>query len=110
MFEGVTKIIFCFKARLDLHYITSRILLYALNISLKTACPSFIHSWILKGPNTISVYFSKQDPAARRRAALEESLRWHEFNFELDAEMQWIKEHMPLATSTVSSLAFLIII
>ncbi|XP_042865885.1 spectrin beta chain, non-erythrocytic 5-like isoform X7 [Penaeus japonicus] len=42
-----------------------------------------------------------KDPAARRRAALEESLRWHEFNFELDAEMQWIKEHMPLATSTV---------
>lgn len=43
-----------------------------------------------------------QDPAARRRAALEESLRWHEFNFEVDAEMQWIKEHMALATSTVS--------
>ncbi|XP_069954037.1 spectrin beta chain, non-erythrocytic 5 isoform X2 [Cherax quadricarinatus] len=42
-----------------------------------------------------------KDPAARRRAALEESLRWHEFNFELDAEMQWIKEHMPLATSKV---------
>lgn len=45
-----------------------------------------------------------QDPAARRRAALEESLRWHEFNFEVDAEMQWIKEHMALATSTVSFL------
>ncbi|XP_063863705.1 spectrin alpha chain-like isoform X25 [Scylla paramamosain] len=42
-----------------------------------------------------------KDPAARRRAALEESLRWHEFNFEVDAEMQWIKEHMALATSTV---------
>ncbi|XP_045137790.1 spectrin beta chain, non-erythrocytic 1-like isoform X9 [Portunus trituberculatus] len=42
-----------------------------------------------------------KDPAARRRAALEESLRWHEFNFEVDAEMQWIKEHMTLATSTV---------
>lgn len=42
-----------------------------------------------------------KEPASRRRAALEESLRWHEFNFELDAEMQWIKEHMPQATSTV---------
>ncbi|KAK4313156.1 hypothetical protein Pmani_015473 [Petrolisthes manimaculis] len=42
-----------------------------------------------------------KDPAARRRAALEESLRGHEFNFELDAEMQWIKEHMPLATSAI---------
>lgn len=47
-----------------------------------------------------------KEPAARRRAALEESLRGHEFNFELDAEMQWIKEHMPLATSSVSSTAF----
>ncbi|XP_071547281.1 spectrin beta chain, non-erythrocytic 5 isoform X4 [Panulirus ornatus] len=42
-----------------------------------------------------------KEPAARRRAALEESLRWHEFNFELDAEMQWIKEHVPMATSKV---------
>lgn len=47
-----------------------------------------------------------KDPAAKRRAALEESLRWHEFNFELDAEMQWIKEHMPLATSKVGTLIY----
>lgn len=47
-----------------------------------------------------------QEPAARRRAALEESLRWHEFNFELDAEMQWIKEHMPMATSKVHIFIF----
>ncbi|XP_066955513.1 spectrin beta chain, non-erythrocytic 5 isoform X7 [Macrobrachium rosenbergii] len=57
---------------------------------------------IRKSCNRARSRFDKlKAPAARRRAALEESLRWHEFNFELDAEMQWINEHMPLATSTV---------
>lgn len=31
---------------------------------------------------------------------MEESLRFHKFGFELDAELQWIKDHIPLATST----------
>lgn len=40
-----------------------------------------------------------QEPARKRREALEESLRFHKFVFELDAEQQWIKEHLPLAAS-----------
>lgn len=38
-------------------------------------------------------------PAKARHAALEEALRFYKFGFEIDTEMQWIKEHMPLATS-----------
>ncbi|XP_058824690.1 spectrin beta chain, non-erythrocytic 1 isoform X6 [Topomyia yanbarensis] len=40
-------------------------------------------------------------PAAKRREALEESLRFHKFVFELDAELQWINEHLPAASSEV---------
>lgn len=31
---------------------------------------------------------------------MEESLRFHKFGFELDAELQWINDHLPLASST----------
>ncbi|XP_065083239.1 spectrin beta chain, non-erythrocytic 1 isoform X3 [Ochlerotatus camptorhynchus] len=40
-------------------------------------------------------------PAAKRRDALDESLRFHKFVFELDAELQWINEHLPAASSEV---------
>lgn len=30
---------------------------------------------------------------------LEESLRFHKFGFELDAELQWVREHKPLVSS-----------
>lgn len=40
-----------------------------------------------------------REPALKRREALEESLRFHKFVFELDTEQQWIKEHLPLAAS-----------
>ncbi|KAL1131759.1 hypothetical protein AAG570_011372 [Ranatra chinensis] len=40
-----------------------------------------------------------QEPARRRRDALEESLRFHKFNFEIDTEIGWIREHLPLASS-----------
>lgn len=40
-----------------------------------------------------------KEPVDRRREALEESLRFHNFVFELDAELQWINEHMPAANS-----------
>ncbi|XP_012141419.2 spectrin beta chain, non-erythrocytic 5 kst isoform X2 [Megachile rotundata] len=43
---------------------------------------------------------SLKEPAKRRREALEESLRFHKFGFELDAELQWIKDHLPQASST----------
>ncbi|KAJ8972184.1 hypothetical protein NQ314_000314 [Rhamnusium bicolor] len=39
------------------------------------------------------------NPAQLRREALEEALKFYEFSFELDAELQWIKEHLPLASS-----------
>ncbi|KAK6641322.1 hypothetical protein RUM44_013031 [Polyplax serrata] len=42
-----------------------------------------------------------KEPAKRRRATLEESLKFHKFGFELDAELQWVNEHKPLATSDV---------
>ncbi|XP_076029013.1 spectrin beta chain, non-erythrocytic 5 kst isoform X3 [Oratosquilla oratoria] len=42
-----------------------------------------------------------KDPVALRRARLEESLRYHEFLFEVEAERQWIKEHLPAAKSEV---------
>lgn len=38
-------------------------------------------------------------PAKARRAGLEEGLKFHKFGFEIDAELQWIKEHLPLADS-----------
>lgn len=38
-------------------------------------------------------------PARIRREALEEALRFHKFVFELDAELQWINEHLPAASS-----------
>lgn len=40
-----------------------------------------------------------KDPVDKRREALEESLRFHKFVFELDAELQWINEHLPAASS-----------
>ena len=39
-------------------------------------------------------------PVANRRRKLEDSLKLHQFNFDADSEMQWIKEHTPVATST----------
>ncbi|XP_046630760.1 spectrin beta chain, non-erythrocytic 1-like isoform X4 [Daphnia pulicaria] len=40
-----------------------------------------------------------KDPLKRRRSKLEESLRFHTFNFEMDNELQWIKEREPAARS-----------
>ncbi|KAK7865818.1 hypothetical protein R5R35_001276 [Gryllus longicercus] len=45
-------------------------------------------------------FVALKEPVQKRREALEESLRFHKFGFELDAEKQWIREHMPLASST----------
>ncbi|XP_026666604.1 spectrin beta chain, non-erythrocytic 5 isoform X2 [Ceratina calcarata] len=56
---------------------------------------------ILKSSQTTQRKFrSLKEPAKRRRDALEESLRFHKFGFELDAELQWIKDHLPQASST----------
>lgn len=39
-------------------------------------------------------------PAANRRKKLEEALRYYDFTFEIDAQMQWIKERLTAATSS----------
>ena len=55
-------------------------------------------SWL-----TFKCIFSRfnalKDPMKNRRQKLEDSLRWHQLNFDADNELQWIKEHMPGATS-----------
>ncbi|XP_050313156.1 spectrin beta chain, non-erythrocytic 1 isoform X2 [Anthonomus grandis grandis] len=38
-------------------------------------------------------------PAKSRHEALQEALKFYKFGFQIDSEMQWIKEHMPQATS-----------
>ncbi|KAL7032834.1 hypothetical protein ACKWTF_007407 [Chironomus riparius] len=40
-----------------------------------------------------------KDPIANRRSALDESLKLHKFIFEVETELQWINERLPLATS-----------
>ncbi|CRK98513.1 CLUMA_CG011869, isoform A [Clunio marinus] len=40
-----------------------------------------------------------KDPVEKRRAALDESLKFHKFNFEVDSELQWINERLPAASS-----------
>ena len=47
----------------------------------------------------MSRFQSLKEPSKRRREALEESLRFHKFGFELDAELQWINDHLPQASS-----------
>ena len=41
-----------------------------------------------------------QSPMRGRRERLEDSLRWHQLQFDADSELQWIKEHRPAAAST----------
>lgn len=40
-----------------------------------------------------------KEPVGKRGAALEESLKYHKYVFELDAELQWINDHLPAASS-----------
>ena len=49
---------------------------------------------------SICRFESLKAPVADRRRKLEDSLKLHQFNFDADGEMQWIKEHTPAATST----------
>ena len=41
-----------------------------------------------------------QEPMASRGRKLEDSLRLHQFNFDANSELQWIREYMPAATAT----------
>ncbi|XP_076359799.1 spectrin beta chain, non-erythrocytic 5 kst [Tachypleus tridentatus] len=55
---------------------------------------------ILKAAKAVSERSSSLEaPAAERRHQLEESLKFHQFNFDVDAEMQWIRDHLPAASS-----------
>jgi spectrin beta len=36
----------------------------------------------------------------KRRQKLQDSQKWHQFNFDANSEQQWINEHRPAATST----------
>ncbi|XP_022241663.1 spectrin beta chain, non-erythrocytic 1-like [Limulus polyphemus] len=55
---------------------------------------------ILKAAKAVSDRSSSLEvPAAERRHQLEESLKFHQFNFDVDAEMQWIRDHLPAASS-----------
>nr|XP_002732400.1 PREDICTED: spectrin beta chain, non-erythrocytic 5-like [Saccoglossus kowalevskii] len=45
-------------------------------------------------------YDNLKDPAAKRKAQLEDSLKLQQFYHDIDAENQWVKEHIPYASST----------
>ncbi|XP_065202026.1 spectrin beta chain, non-erythrocytic 1 isoform X3 [Planococcus citri] len=42
-----------------------------------------------------------KEPLKLRQEALQEALRFHKFGFELETELGWIREHLPLASSEV---------
>ncbi|KAM7288321.1 spectrin beta chain, non-erythrocytic 1 [Ixodes scapularis] len=55
---------------------------------------------ILKATRTLNDRFGRlREPAEERRRQLEESLKLHQFNFDVDTEKQWITEHLPAASS-----------
>ena len=37
---------------------------------------------------------------AERKQRLQESLQWHQFAFDAESELQWIKDYLPAAAST----------
>lgn len=41
-----------------------------------------------------------KDPMSKRRRKLEDSLKWHQFIFDANSELNWIQEHAPAATAT----------
>lgn len=51
---------------------------------------------IVKSAKQVSErYEHLKEPLSRRKALLAESLKLHEFDFEVDAEIAWIREHEP---------------
>lgn len=49
--------------------------------------------------NLQNQFKSLGNPVEKRRAALDESLKFHKFLFEIDTELQWIDERLSVATS-----------
>ena len=61
----------------------------------------FDSAGILKAVKDFDKRFNAlKDPMGKRRQKLEASLRWHQYNFDANNELQWINEHVPGATST----------
>ena len=57
--------------------------------------------WMTSNSKWACVRFTAlKGPMANRRQRLEDSLRWHQYNFDSNTELQWIEEHMLAATST----------
>uniref|UniRef100_A0A2H8TMG3 Spectrin beta chain, brain 4 n=1 Tax=Melanaphis sacchari TaxID=742174 RepID=A0A2H8TMG3_9HEMI len=56
---------------------------------------------ILQSSKKCQQMFNALDkPLKLRKEALDESLRFHKFGFELEAELGWIREHLPLVESS----------
>ncbi|XP_041352702.1 spectrin beta chain, non-erythrocytic 5-like isoform X2 [Gigantopelta aegis] len=61
----------------------------------------FNSAGIIKAVDAFNTRFEKLKPAvASRKQKLQESLQMHQFVFDADNELQWIKEHVPSASST----------
>lgn len=59
----------------------------------------FLYVWFEEAGTII--LFDLQDPCNDRRSALEESLKFHQFKFQIEAEIQWISDHRPFTLSAV---------
>ncbi|XP_014213231.1 spectrin beta chain, non-erythrocytic 1 isoform X2 [Copidosoma floridanum] len=75
---------------------------------LVTMGQEMVHEGHFDAPNILKTsqatqkkFQSLKEPAKKRLEALEESLRFHKFGFELDAELQWINDHLPQASSAM---------
>ena len=67
----------------------------------KIASTHFDAESIIKESRDVSLKFKELiDPARKRRNLLQESLKFHEFEFEINTELQWIQEHEVTAAST----------
>ncbi|KAJ8309236.1 hypothetical protein KUTeg_014110 [Tegillarca granosa] len=61
----------------------------------------FDKAGILAAVDAFNNRFEKLKPAvAKRKNRLKDSLHYHQFKFDADEEIQWIKEHLPAAAST----------
>ncbi|KAK7105089.1 spectrin beta chain, non-erythrocytic 5-like isoform X3 [Littorina saxatilis] len=61
----------------------------------------FNSAGILSAVQDFNKRFERVKPAvADRKQKLHDSLQWHQFNFDADSELQWIKDYLPAAAST----------
>ncbi|KAL8620004.1 hypothetical protein ACOMHN_015286 [Nucella lapillus] len=61
----------------------------------------FNSAGILSAVDDFNKRFERLKPAvADRKSKLNESLQWHQFAFDADSELQWIKDYLPAAASS----------